>query len=65
MRTAFVSGGSGATPLIAMLRHLATSEPAADIAWFHAAREPAEVLFSTELARLQERMPALSGMRPK
>jgi glycine betaine catabolism B len=59
-KLAFVSGGSGATPLMAMLRYLAAHEPNADVAWFHAARNPAEVLFSAELARLQERMPALS-----
>jgi ferredoxin-NADP reductase len=57
---AFISGGSGATPLMAMLRHLAAREPAADVAWLHAARSPDEVLFAGELARLQERMPNLS-----
>lgn len=59
-RLAFVSGGSGATPMIAMLRHLADTEPLADVAWFHAARAPAEVLFAAELAELQARMPNLS-----
>lgn len=59
-RLAFVSGGSGATPMIAMLRHLAVVEPTADIVWFHAARDPDEVLFSAELAALQARMPNLS-----
>lgn len=56
---AFVSGGSGATPMIAMLRHLAATEPNADVAWFHVARDPAEVLFAMELAALQAQMPNL------
>jgi len=59
-KIAFVSGGSGATPLMAMLRHLAANDPNADVAWFHAARSPDEVLFATELARLQEVMPNLA-----
>jgi len=59
-RLAFVSGGSGATPMMAMLRHLAETDPEADLAWFHAARDPAEVLFARELAELQARMPNLA-----
>ncbi|KRW94231.1 hybrid-cluster NAD(P)-dependent oxidoreductase [Paracoccus sp. MKU1] len=59
-RLAFVSGGSGATPMMAMLRHLAETEPEADLAWFHAARDPAEVLFARELAEMQARMPNLT-----
>lgn len=59
-RLAFVSGGSGATPMIAMLRRLAATDPAADVAWFHAAHDPDEVLFAGELAGLQERMPGLA-----
>jgi glycine betaine catabolism B len=59
-KLAFVSGGSGATPLMAMLRHLAATEASADIAWFHAARSPDEILFGPELARLQEAMPNLA-----
>jgi ferredoxin-NADP reductase len=57
---AFVSGGSGATPLMAMLRHLAATAPNTDVAWFHAARNVEEVLFAADLARLQEVMPNLS-----
>lgn len=67
-RLAFVSGGSGATPMMAMLRHLAEFEPQIDLAWFHAARDPDEVLFAGELAALQARMPnlgvAISVSRP-
>lgn len=57
---AFVSGGSGATPMIAMLRELAETEPLADVAWFHAARDPDEVLFAAELIGLQRIMPRLT-----
>ncbi|MDK8871292.1 hybrid-cluster NAD(P)-dependent oxidoreductase [Paracoccus sp. SSJ] len=59
-RLAFVSGGSGATPMMAMLRHLAQTDPEADLAWFHAARNPAEILFARELAEMQGRMPNLT-----
>jgi ferredoxin-NADP reductase len=57
---AFVSAGSGATPLMAMLRELARTEPEANVAWFHAARDEGEILFAGELALLQTRMPNLT-----
>lgn len=57
---ALISAGSGATPLIAMLRVLATMDPHADVAWFHASRDPNELLFAAELARLQKLMPNLN-----
>jgi ferredoxin-NADP reductase len=56
---ALVSAGSGASPLMAMLRHLAATAPDVDVAWFHAARTPADILFASELADLQRRMPKL------
>ncbi|HEX7390842.1 MAG TPA: iron-sulfur cluster-binding domain-containing protein [Acidiphilium sp.] len=56
-RIAFISAGSGATPLMAMLRSVTNTE--ADIFWFHAARTPADVLFAADLAALQRRMPRL------
>lgn len=58
-RLALVSAGSGASPLMAMLRHLAATVPDIDVHWFHAARTPRDVLFARELAALQERMPGL------
>jgi ferredoxin-NADP reductase len=58
-RIALVSGGSGASPLMAMLRHLAATRPAIDVAWLHAARTPADLLFGHELADLQAAMPNL------
>ena len=39
---ALVSAGSGASPLMAMLRTLAVTAPETDIAWFHVARTPDE-----------------------
>ncbi len=58
-RVALVSAGSGASPLMAMLRHLAATAPDIDIHWLHAARTPGDVLFARELAALQVRMPLL------
>jgi ferredoxin-NADP reductase len=57
---ALVSAGSGASPLMAMLRHLADISPDIDIAWLHAARLPGDILFPEELADLQRRMPWLT-----
>ena len=57
---AFVSGGSGATPLLAMLRALSASDPGADVAWVHAAGGTDEILFAGALAGLQARMPHLA-----
>lgn len=59
-KVALVSAGSGASPLMAMLRHLAAAAPDIDVAWLHAARRPADILFAGELAELQARMPRLS-----
>lgn len=59
-RIALVSAGSGASPLMAMLRHLAWTAPETDIAWLHAARTPRDLLFAPELAELQRTMPRLN-----
>jgi ferredoxin-NADP reductase len=58
-RLALVSAGSGASPLVAMLRHLAATASEIDVHWLHAARTPADTLFTRELAALQMRMPHL------
>jgi len=58
-RIALVSAGSGASPLMAMLRHLAATAPDTDVHWLHAARAPRDVLFAGDLAELQARMPKL------
>jgi glycine betaine catabolism B len=56
---ALVSAGSGASPLMSMLRTLAHSRPDADIAWLHSARRAEDILFADELAALQACMPNL------
>ncbi|HEV2673603.1 MAG TPA: iron-sulfur cluster-binding domain-containing protein [Aliidongia sp.] len=56
---ALISAGSGATPLMSMLRQLARTTPRADVTWFHTARAASEILFAAELVRLQESMPNL------
>ncbi|KPH81604.1 flavin reductase family protein [Bosea vaviloviae] len=59
-RLALVSAGSGASPLMAMLRHLAAAAPDSDVCWLHAARMPRDILFTRELAELQAPMPNLT-----
>jgi len=58
---ALVSAGSGASPLMSMLRTLARHAPGQDIAWFHAARRVEDILFADEIATLQTRMPKLQA----
>lgn len=64
---ALVSAGSGASPLMAMLRTLADRNrrgdipaDAVDVAWIHAGRTPDDVLFGAELAVLQALLPSLA-----
>lgn len=59
-KIALVSAGSGATPLFSMLQYLSDFEPEADVAWVHAARTPADLLFSDRLTELQRKMPNLA-----
>lgn len=59
-RLALVSAGSGATPLMAMLRTLADRGSQADAAWIHMARTAEDVLFGGELAAMQRAMPGLA-----
>lgn len=56
---ALVSGGSGASPLMGMLRTLAAHVPDANVAWVHAARNNDEIVFGEELTVLQSKMPNL------
>lgn len=59
-KLAFISAGSGATPLMSMLRAMDAGGEVIDAAWFHSATEPDEVLFAGEFAGLQRRHPRLS-----
>lgn len=56
---ALVSGGSGITPMMSMLRWLADRGETVDVVFLHAARTPADVLFAGELAALDRQMPNL------
>lgn len=60
-RLALVSAGSGATPLMAILRTLADNGAQVDVAWVHAARTPGDILFGGEVAALQRAMPGLAA----
>lgn len=50
-----LSGGSGVTPVMAMLRSLIDCASGLDIAFLHFARNPADVIFRDELALIDER----------
>lgn len=52
--------GSGATPLISMLRELAATDPRADVVWIHLSRTPDELPFTGDLSHLQAFMPNLT-----
>ncbi|AKU99090.1 Flavodoxin reductase [Labilithrix luteola] len=54
-RILFVSGGSGITPLMSMLRDLASRNAIADLVFLHAARSESDVIFAAELADLAAR----------
>jgi stearoyl-CoA 9-desaturase NADPH oxidoreductase len=51
-RILFVSGGSGITPVMAMLRTLVAEGHRGDVAFVHYARTPAEACYRDELAAL-------------
>lgn len=59
-RLLFVTAGSGITPVMAMLRHLAEAESKVDIVLLHSARTADDVIFGAELRRLRQR---LAGLR--
>ncbi|MGB5703388.1 MAG: ferredoxin reductase [Polyangiales bacterium] len=54
-----LSGGSGITPVMSMLRDLAMSEGIVDLVFVHHARSGADVIFGEELADLAARHPGL------
>jgi ferredoxin-NADP reductase len=53
----FISAGSGITPIMSMLRSLATRQWPADVVHVHSARSAEEVIFARELGELQARHP--------
>jgi ferredoxin-NADP reductase len=48
-RLLFISAGSGITPIMSMLRHLARTDSLGDTVLLHSARTPADVIFGQEL----------------
>lgn len=50
---AFVSAGSGASPLMAMLRQIVAEQQGRDVAWLHWARTPEDILFAHEITEMQ------------
>lgn len=65
-RLLFVTAGSGITPVMAMLRHLAAAEDAPDIVLVHSDRHAGDVIFGAELRtmpgiRLHERHTSTGG----
>lgn len=55
----FISGGSGITPLMSMLRALHDLGSDADVVFVHCARTPADLLFPEELNMMARNMPRL------
>ena len=55
----FLSGGSGITPVMAMVRELADTCEPADVVFMHAARTPKDLVFRDELANLANRIKGL------
>jgi ferredoxin-NADP reductase len=53
----FISAGSGITPIMSMLRHLAGQNELSDAVLLHSARTPEDVIFGGELRQLARRFP--------
>jgi ferredoxin-NADP reductase len=58
-RYLFISGGSGVTPVMSMLRALHDLGSTADVVFVHCARTPADLLFSEELTMMARNMAQL------
>jgi glycine betaine catabolism B len=54
-----MSGGSGVTPVMSMLRDLADIGTPVDVVFLHAGRTPADFIFADDLAMLAKRMKGL------
>jgi ferredoxin-NADP reductase len=55
----FLSGGSGITPVMSMVRELADTARPVDVVFIHAGRTPKDFIFRSDLANLAERMKGL------
>jgi ferredoxin-NADP reductase len=58
-RYLFLSAGSGITPMMSMLRAMADTAPASDVAFLTCGRTPGDLLFRDELEMLARQMPNL------
>jgi ferredoxin-NADP reductase len=58
-KLALLSGGSGITPLMSIVRDIADSAQAADVVFVHAARTPRDLVFRDELGVLANRLKSL------
>lgn len=56
---AFLSGGSGITPVMSMVRELADAAQPVDVVFIHAGRTPKDFIFRSDLANLADRMKGL------
>ena len=56
----FLSGGSGITPMMSMLRWFQDCAPAMDVAFVNCAHRPEDIIFRQELELLDGRMPGLA-----
>lgn len=59
-RYLFLSAGSGITPMMSMLRAMADTAPASDVAFLTCGRTPGDLLFRDELEMLARQMPNLA-----
>ncbi|NBN62277.1 hybrid-cluster NAD(P)-dependent oxidoreductase [Pannonibacter tanglangensis] len=59
-RYLFLSAGSGITPMMSMLRAMADTAPASDVAFLTCGRTPGDLLFRDELEMLARQMPNLT-----
>jgi glycine betaine catabolism B len=55
----FLSGGSGITPVMSMVRELADATTPVDVVFLHAARTPADFVFRSELTNIANRLKGL------
>lgn len=53
-----IAGGSGMAPIVAMLRQLAAAQSERPIQFFYGARQPADLFWLDEIARLGQQLPA-------
>ncbi|WP_210494550.1 ferredoxin reductase [Patulibacter sp. SYSU D01012] len=62
-RIALISGGSGITPVLSMLRTLTDEGHTGEITFLHYARSPEDLLYAGDLHRIAERHPNVTLLR--